>query len=94
MACGVILLKKAISFLIFRQLGVEVFENPKVNLCVHSGVEEYWADDSTARNCAPNSRFSDRGADSDAKCESFRPTSTEYSEHSHCQKDETMSHRS
>jgi hypothetical protein len=56
-ACGAILLKKAISFLIFRQLEVEVFENPKVNLCVHSGVEEYWADDPTARNCVPNSDF-------------------------------------
>jgi hypothetical protein len=56
-ACGAVLLKKAIFFLIFRQLGVEVFENPKVNFRVHSGVEEYWTDDSTARNCTPNSDF-------------------------------------
>jgi hypothetical protein len=56
-ACGAILLKKAIYFLIFRQLGVEVSENPKVNFRVHSGVEEYWADDSTARNWARNSDF-------------------------------------
>jgi hypothetical protein len=56
-ACGAILLKKAIYFLIFHQLGVEVFENPKVNFHVHSSVEEYWVDDSTARNCAPNSNF-------------------------------------
>jgi hypothetical protein len=41
--CGAIRLKKAVSFLIFRHLGVEVFENPKVNFHVHSSVKEYWA---------------------------------------------------
>jgi hypothetical protein len=55
--CGAILLEKALLSFIFCPLGVEVFENLKIPVRVHSGVKEYWADDSTSRNCTPNSNF-------------------------------------
>jgi hypothetical protein len=50
-------LEKALLSFIFCQLGVEVFENLKIHVSVHSGVKEYWADVSTSRNCTPNSTF-------------------------------------
>jgi hypothetical protein len=56
-ARGAILLEKTSLSFIFCQLGVEVFENLKIHVRVHSGVKEYWADDSTSRNCTPNSNF-------------------------------------
>jgi hypothetical protein len=56
-ASAAILLEKALLSFISCQLGVEVFENLKIHVRVHSGVKECWADDSTSRKCTLNSNF-------------------------------------